>query len=797
MPVANKPPSTAAPQPADAFALASDRDLLRNFAAVGDQAAFAELVRRHRAMLLRLSRRILRGDQDAEDICQAAFLLLARQAASVRWQASIAGWLYQVAYRLALKARTAAARRSRHEARAKPTVPPDPLAELTLGELQAVLDEELSRLPEKYRAPILLCCLEDRSRDEAARCLGWPIAAVKDRLEQGRERLRARLARRGLPLGTALLSAWLLGGGAQAASTRVVLPATADATAAAALAIRAGRAGLTDYLPARIAALAQGAIPTMFTRTATVAAAVVLALGLAAAGVVKGMQGDQSPAQPPPAKVDSPVKGEQPAAQPAPPLPAAMPLGGHTGVVHALALDRDGKLLASAGADKTVRLWDLTTGRQLHSLEQPSEAVAVAFSPDGTLLAALSAGNQGALTVFEVKTGKPLWRGGAKPKGAGAATAALAVSPDGKRLAVLSGGVQGYDLATGRLFFVLQLPAGKGMGKGAVAYSPDSQVLAVTDGAGQVLLVDSRTGNVTKLANPLQAQALAFLSNTKLAAADGGWAVRLVDMTTNKESTAFEGRDAVNFLALSEDGKWAATAATGGSVLVWDVAAAKQERRFTVPGPIHAVALGSDGKVLATAGAEGLVVWDLTRDEKPLPKDLKLTAKDLDAAWADLASEEAVKAYAGARLLQADPARAVPFLQGQLKPKVDKPAPERLKQLITDLDAIEFKKREAAIKELEKYGVLAEPALRKALTEQPPLEVKQRVERLLKILEGDGKPLTAAQQRDVRAVRILERINAAEARQLLDALVRESPGWWIRQEARAALKRLGQGDKEP
>jgi RNA polymerase sigma factor (sigma-70 family) len=190
----------------------ADRELLRRFSAEQDEAAFAEIVRRHGPMLLRVCQRVLHNDHDAEDICQAAFLLLAQKASSIRWHESVAGWLFQSVYRLSLQARKAAGRRRRHEGRLRPAPGPDPLAELTVRELEAVLDEELNRLPEKYRAPILLCCLQGRSRDEAGRCLGWTPAVVKDRLEQGRERLRARLARRGVLLGTALTSAWLFDG---------------------------------------------------------------------------------------------------------------------------------------------------------------------------------------------------------------------------------------------------------------------------------------------------------------------------------------------------------------------------------------------------------------------------------------------------------------------------------------------------------------------------------------------------------------------------------------------------------
>src|SRR5262249_53674624 len=154
----------------------------------------------HSAMVLGLALRALRQRQDAEDVCQATFLVLAQKAGRTAWRDSVANWLYEVAGRLARKARDAARRRSAREGKVPPRVPPDALAEVSLRDLQAALDEELKRLPAKYRAPILLCCLEGKARDEAAQCLGWPLASVKARLEEGRELLRRRLARRGLTL---------------------------------------------------------------------------------------------------------------------------------------------------------------------------------------------------------------------------------------------------------------------------------------------------------------------------------------------------------------------------------------------------------------------------------------------------------------------------------------------------------------------------------------------------------------------------------------------------------------------
>jgi RNA polymerase sigma factor (sigma-70 family) len=264
---------------------AADRELLRRFSAERDEAAFTEIVRRHGPMLLRVCQRALHNGHDAEDVCQAAFLLLAQKATAIRWHDSVAGWLFQTAYRLSLKARVAGSRRAHHEARARPARQADPVAELTVGELQAALDEELSRLPGKYRAPIVLCCLEGRSRDEAASCLGWRLATVKDRLEQGRQRLRVRLARRGMLLGTALTSAWLLEGAPAAGLSP-------QATARAALLLATGQATLAGLLSARVAALAKGVTRTVLLRRVTMVAA-GLALVLGAAGVT--MPAEEAP----------------------------------------------------------------------------------------------------------------------------------------------------------------------------------------------------------------------------------------------------------------------------------------------------------------------------------------------------------------------------------------------------------------------------------------------------------------------------------------------------------------------
>ncbi|HZY86352.1 MAG TPA: sigma-70 family RNA polymerase sigma factor, partial [Gemmataceae bacterium] len=177
----------AAEPPGDAL---TDRQLLARFAAGGDGGAFAELVRRHGPMVLAVCRRVLGNEADAEDAFQATFLVLARKAAATRWEASAAGWLYEVARRVASDMRARARRRLAHEARATLAREEAAVAGADWGELQEALDGELGRLPKRYREPLLLCYWQGLTRDAAARRLGLPLRTLDRRLAQGRDRLR-------------------------------------------------------------------------------------------------------------------------------------------------------------------------------------------------------------------------------------------------------------------------------------------------------------------------------------------------------------------------------------------------------------------------------------------------------------------------------------------------------------------------------------------------------------------------------------------------------------------------------
>src|SRR5262249_3232702 len=148
-------------------------------------------------------RRTLHNVHDAEDACQASFLVLARRAGSIRKRACLASWLHSVAYRAASRLRRDLARRHARE-RPCPDEPPAPVHDVSWRDVQAVVDAELARLPERFRAPLLLCYLEGKTRDQAASELGWSLDTLRGRLERGRNLLRARLTRRGLTLSAAL-----------------------------------------------------------------------------------------------------------------------------------------------------------------------------------------------------------------------------------------------------------------------------------------------------------------------------------------------------------------------------------------------------------------------------------------------------------------------------------------------------------------------------------------------------------------------------------------------------------------
>src|SRR5262245_17512418 len=183
---------------------ATDAELLRRFAETRDESAFEALVRRHARLVWGICRRTLSSTQDAEDAFQAAFLVLARNPEKPRRSGTAAGFLFGVARRVALKARTQAAVRATRPPAPLPGNVPDPATEVAVRELQAILDEEIARLPEAYRLPFVLCVLEGMSRVKAATELGVNSGTLSARLARARLLLRDRLAKRGVQLTAAL-----------------------------------------------------------------------------------------------------------------------------------------------------------------------------------------------------------------------------------------------------------------------------------------------------------------------------------------------------------------------------------------------------------------------------------------------------------------------------------------------------------------------------------------------------------------------------------------------------------------
>jgi RNA polymerase sigma factor (sigma-70 family) len=255
----------------------SDRVLLQRFAARQDEFAFKAILRRHGLMVLRVSHRWLKRREDAEDVFQATFLVLARKAGSLNWSESVGNWLYGVAHRLALEALRKQAGRQVREARARPPAAADPLAEVTGRELVGILDEELANLPGRFRAPLLLH-LEGKRDDEAARHMGCSLSTFKRRLRRARELLERRLTRRGFAL-SAALTALLVYNTASASVPTTLLANTAQA----AILLGAGKSLTAALVSAEAVGLASELTHALVLTKFKVAAVAVLLAGAALA----------------------------------------------------------------------------------------------------------------------------------------------------------------------------------------------------------------------------------------------------------------------------------------------------------------------------------------------------------------------------------------------------------------------------------------------------------------------------------------------------------------------------------
>ena len=331
----------------------TDAELLERFRAQRDEAAFTLLVQRHGPMVLGVCRRLLGEYHGAEDAFQATFLVLSHKAAAIHKSGSLAAWLHGVARRIARKARGSALRRQEQERRSAVEARAEPVDEATWDELRLVLDDELSQLPEKYRVPVVLCYLQGKTNEQAARELGCPKSSLSWRLGRARELLRERLVRRGITLSAGTLAAVLWEQTATAGlPARLVI-----STARAATKFAAGGV-VAAAVSTEVATLTKGVLRTMFLTRLKAAAVggLLLAVGVWVSGALAG-----PPAVPPPPAANAVDTKPQPAAKP--PGPGTLIVG-------------------RAGA-----CWVLTPdGKRLPDLPIPEKTHArghAALSPDG------------------------------------------------------------------------------------------------------------------------------------------------------------------------------------------------------------------------------------------------------------------------------------------------------------------------------------------------------------------------------------------------------------------------------
>ncbi len=579
-----------------------DNELLRNYLAAGDPDSFAALVRRHGPLVWRVCRQVLGHHHDAEDAFQATFLLLARKAGTVRARTHLAGFLHGVAYRVAMTARRAAARRRVREGHAASRDQPSPDWEAAWREVQTLLHEEIDRLPAKYREPFLLCCVEGMGRSEAARQLNLKEGTVWSRLAEARGRLRSRLARRGIDL-PAVLGATALTAVAGQAAPAGIEKVTIDAILGGAAVRSAGAAEL-----------ARKVSMTMLITRMKLAAALLVLTGVLATGV--GLVAR------PGVREDQP-KQEFTAAGPA--APAERPKAG---------LDRHGDALP-AGALLRIGTLRYRTG------SGTDQAV---LSPDGKTVAASS---ESGVDLIDLAGGKRLTlRDTNVRNGFGNMISFLAFTAGGKELVTATEGynLRVWDVATGKLLrqFGKNPEPRRGRGgampaamvaPGAPHWSnvwdaPGSRLLVASQDDGRVEYLDPVSGKVER-GFPLRGY-LASVSpdGKRLVSLDVKRSEAILYDDLGKEQRRFA-HSGLHRATITHQGKLLVTVNMESQIRIWDLDTGKQRLELPkVEGPAgrffpfaSVTAMSRDGKTLFAGTRTGEVLrWDLTTGKalKPL-----------------------------------------------------------------------------------------------------------------------------------------------------------------------------------
>ncbi|MHB1422290.1 MAG: sigma-70 family RNA polymerase sigma factor [Gemmataceae bacterium] len=622
-----------------------DAALLESFVSRRDESAFAALLARHGPMVFGVCRRVLRDDHEAEDAFQATFLLLARKAGGLRHPETLAAWLYGAARRLAQTAQRSNSRRRQREKERSDTTSPaasaNPLDELSARELLLILDDEMARLPDRYRLPLILCGLEGRSQAEAARLLGWTVDSVRGRLERGRARLRARLVRRGFTLGASLLAL-------ESMATATVSAALRQATVRKALTFAAGS---TQGIAASVLALAESAVTSMTMTKAKMGLILLLALGLAAgAGVLAYpvprmkpvAEQQKTAAKTQERKTETPKLASDQAAPTdlyGDPLPsgAIARLGTvrfrHGGSRHFdVLVSPDGGTLISAGG-RSIEMWDVQSGRRRRQIAfsepSPYYVSGIDLSPDGKLLAVNRyEGNQ--MRFWDLASGAEV-----HPFGDAAPAAGKAVfSPDGNLLATLDSGagnpktVSIWDFRKGKKIRTIEGGEARSWAVRSLAFAPNGNLLAFPRATG-VRVWDLAAGKELYQLDPgtkTQMGCVAISPDGKLlAAASNPYAQReddaihLWDMAAGKEVGALKGHeDSITALAMSPKSNLLASASRDGTIRFWDLEKRREIGRSPAPSR-HFVALrfSADGGVLASGEDTGVLrLWDARKHEE-------------------------------------------------------------------------------------------------------------------------------------------------------------------------------------
>jgi RNA polymerase sigma factor (sigma-70 family) len=621
-----------------------DAVLLNRFVEANDRDAFEMLVARHGPMVLGAARRLVDEPHDAEDVFQAVFLSLARLAKSIRHGRTLPAWLHRATGRIAAKVR--AKRPDRSRAVPEGVEQRDPGAGLHWQEIRQALDEELGRLPEQLRTPLLLCYLSGLSRDEAATQLGWSLGTLKRRLEEGRKMLRSRLERRGIA--SAGLALAVLTPQALQATVREPL---LDASLAMIFATKTVAPSTISELVLGAATMKSPAMKSIFAILAVVGAGVGLYAGAGQAD--------------PPKKAEEPraavhVAEPDQVARMDDPLPAgaALRFGNsryrHGIAIKTLAISRDGKTAFATNDNGPPRAFDLATGRVLFSPNWGSVEAGV-YSPDGRTLVLKSGFD---LHVFDAATGKDL----RTIKGAHKnlrATGTPVFTPDGKAIATVSDGkdVHLIDFESGNLirdFVHEKLRDGSPSDfsqVNAIGFSPDGRLMA--------------TGGY---------------ANEK-----GNYFARLFEVETGKELHRFEHGPkgyGIGSLTFSPDGKTLATLGTQGGVFLrlFDVGSGKERRAFPKDGELRpcpgSVAFSPDGKTVAAAltsihlydtatGEERLridrraSVLQFTDDGKTLTGGVSGAIYRWDTTTGKMLTPEAADSGVGQILVSADGSRVI------------------------------------------------------------------------------------------------------------------------------------------